>query len=164
MNDNIYFKKYLSQKDFLDYWKLVSNEKAMVMNYGRVFTFREAKQLFDCMLRINLKSQYLGYFKVFNTNSNTFIGIAGINANDSSSELEIEYMLFPQYWGKEYGTKIVDKLISMAKQRKNIKRVIAITDPNNVVSKKLLVKYGFNSLKIYKINNGSLAEMFVKQL
>lgn len=34
MSNNIYFEKFTSEKDFLDYWKLVSNEKIMIINYG----------------------------------------------------------------------------------------------------------------------------------
>ena len=36
MQNRIYFKKFLSDDDFQYYLDLVSNEKVMVMNYGRV--------------------------------------------------------------------------------------------------------------------------------
>ncbi|MBU3811272.1 MAG: hypothetical protein H9893_06450 [Candidatus Niameybacter stercoravium] len=45
MCKRMYLEKYISEKDFSGYWNLVSNEKAMRMNYGRVFTEEEARQL-----------------------------------------------------------------------------------------------------------------------
>lgn len=164
MSNNIYFEKFTSEKDFADYWKLVSNEKIMIMNYGRVFTLEEANYLFNYMLETNKKNNDFGYFKVFQTKSKEFIGEFGINFTDNSNEVEIEYMLLPEYWGKGYGTEIVEKLLFKIKKMNTIQQVIAITDPNNIISKKLLLKHGFSSLKVYKIDDGSLAEMFIKSL
>jgi hypothetical protein len=55
LSNRIYFEKYHSKDEFLYYWSLASNEKAMAMNYGRAFTMDEAKYLFNHMQMTNLK-------------------------------------------------------------------------------------------------------------
>jgi hypothetical protein len=49
-------------------------------------------------------------------------------------------------------------------ETKSIHKVIAITDSNNLVSKKILFNNGFVSCKIFEIDDGSLAEMHSKEI
>lgn len=164
MENKIYFEKFSSKDDFEYFFKLVSNEKIMVMNYGRVFTLEEAKKYYKKVLEINEKYKGFGQFKVFEGSNKNFIGLGAIVANEDVTEAEIEYLLLPDYWGKGYGSRLAETLISMAQEVKSIKKVTAITDPNNVGSKKILLKNGFVSSKVYEIDDGSLAEMFHKTI
>ncbi|MGH4123838.1 MAG: GNAT family N-acetyltransferase [Clostridium sp.] len=70
--------------------------------------------------------------------------------------------MLPAYWGKGYGSKIVGELLNKAEGTKSIQQVIAITSPNNIGSKKILLNNDFVSCKIYEIDDGSPAEMFTK--
>lgn len=164
MSNRIYFEKYHSEKEFLYFWSLSSNEKAMAMNYGRAFTMDEAKYLFNHMLITNLKYKDFGYFKVFESSSNTFIGLGAVIANDCCTETEIEYLLLPDYWGNGYGSKIAAALLHKAYSVSDIQQVAAITSLNNAASKKILTKLGFLSQKVYEIEDGTLAELFIKKL
>lgn len=163
MNMNrIYFEKYSSENDISDYEDLVFNEKLMVMNFGRIFTREEAKMFFDNMLKINRKHKEFGYFKVFEKTNNKLIGLGGIILNQEDLEAEVEYLLLPEYWGMGYGSEVLDELLNKAYKNKNIKKLIGITNPNNMASRKILLKQGFNSQKVYEIEDGSLAELFIK--
>lgn len=160
----MYFEKFSSEDDFEYFFKLVSNEKIMTMNFGRVFTLEEAKKYYEKVLSINEKSKDLGQFKVFEGSNKDFIGLGAIVANEDVTEVEIEYLLLPDYWGKGYGSSIAETLVSMASGVKSIKKVTAIADPNNMGSKKILLKNGFVSSEIYEIDDGSLAEIFHKTI
>ncbi|MBP2023340.1 RimJ/RimL family protein N-acetyltransferase [Clostridium punense] len=164
MKNEIYLKKFSCEVDFEYFFKLVSNKEIMVMNYGRVFTLEEAKKYYEKVLSSNGKHKDLGQFKVFEAITNNFIGLGAIVANEEVTEAEIEYLLLPDYWGKGYGSSIAETLISMAEGIKSIKKVTATADPNNVGSKKILLKNGFVSSKVYEIDDGSLAEMFNKTI
>lgn len=164
MKDMLILEKYASWEDFSAYWMLVSNEMAMQMNYGRVFTQEEAKYLYEYMLKINQEQAAYGYFKVFLKTTNEYIGLGAAVLNEDDMEAEIEYMLFPEYWGVGYGSGIVDVLLEKIKEPKTIKQVTAIVELNNLASKKILTNHGFFSQKIYETEDGSLAESFIKKL
>lgn len=160
----IYFEKYKSEKDFSDYYNLVSNKEVMDMNYGRPFTMEEAEMIFTKMLSINKKHKDFGYFKVFENDTNKLIGLAGIVLKENSIESDVEYLLFPNHWRKGYGTEILSELLIIAKNNITIKIVKGIIDPSNIASRKMLLKQGFISKKTYKIDDGSLAEVLIKKI
>ena len=164
MENRIYFKKFLLEDDFQYFLKLVLNEKAMVMNYGRVFQLEEAKECYKDLLENSMKHEPFGSFKVFEKATNAFMGSGALIINNDFTEAEIEYMLLPEYWRKRYGSEIVRELLRKAEETVSIQHVTAIIDPNNIASKKILLNNGFVSCKIYKIDDGSLAEMFSKKI
>lgn len=47
---------------------------------------------------------------------------------------------------------------------KSVQQVIGMIDPNNIASRKILLKNGFVSCKIYEIDDGSLTEVLSKNL
>jgi len=164
MSNRIYFKKFLYETDFQYFLNLVSNEKIMTMNYGRVFSLEEAKKFYSRLLENNKKNEDFGSFKVFEMNTNIFIGSGALVISDDFTEAEVEYMLLPGYWGKGYGSEIVRELLKKAAQTMSIKQVIGIIDPNNIASKKILLNNSFVSCKIYEIDDGTLAEMLSKKI
>lgn len=164
MTSRIYFKKFLSEDDFQYFFKLVSNEKIMVMNYGRVFSVEEAKKCYEGLLDKGRKGENFGGFKVFERSTNTFIGLGALLVNDNFAEVEVEYSLLPEYWGKGYGSEITENLLNKAEEIKGMQQATAIIDPNNIASKKILLKNGFTSCKLYEIDDGSLAEIFSKKI
>jgi len=164
LKNRIYFQKFISEDDFQYLLDLVSNEKVMIMNFGRAFLLEEAKKYYKRLLENNKKHEDFGHFKVFEATTNTFIGMGELSINDDFTEAEIGYLLLPEYWGKGYGSEIAAELLNKAEETKNIQRVTATTDPNNIASKKILLNSGFVSCKIYEIDDGSSAEMFSKEI
>lgn len=159
-----YLKKYESKKDFSEYWKIVTNEEVMKMNFGRIFTKEEASGLFDYMVKANETSGDFGYFRVYNSDNDEYIGDAAIGKSDSDDQVEIEYMLMPEYWGKGLGKSIVDTLLGIIKTHKDIKKVIGIISPDNIRSRKILEGKGFTSVKVFTIDDGSEAEILEKNI
>ncbi len=164
MANRIYFQKILSQDDFKYFLDLVSNEKVMVMNYGRVFTLEEAKKVYKGILEKNEIHEDLGQFKVFEVNTNAFIGLGGLIISNDFTDAEVEYLLLPEYWGMGYGSEIVRELLNKAEGVKSIQQVTGIIDPSNIASRKILIKNGFSSRKVFEIDDGSLAEVLSKNL
>ncbi len=77
-------------------------------------------------------------------------------------EAELGYMLFPEHWGKGYGSEIAEILIRKA-NRTAVKRLTAIIDPKNIPSRKILINNGFISLKLCEIE-GLPGEILSKEL
>lgn len=158
MDNELILKKVSSEDDFKYFSQVFFNEDVMLMNYGRVFTLEEAKKCYKGILKNSLKYNELGSFKVFINNTEEFIGICSININESLDEVELEYLLLPQYWGNGYGTEIARILLNICKKITSVKKASAIIDPKNIASRKILEKYGFKSESIFRIDDGSLAE------
>ncbi len=164
MATRIYFEKFYFKDDFKYFLKLSSNEEIMLMNYGRIFSLEESQEYYSNMLQINRKHEDFGYFKVFDVGTNVFIGLGAIVINDDLTEVEIEYLLLPEYWGRRYGSEIVEVFLEKAEGTQNIQRITAITCPENIASKRILFKYGFESQRIFEIDDGTLAEIFSKKI
>lgn len=164
MEKRICFKRFVLEEDFSYFLKLTTNEELMVMNYGRVFTREESEGFYKKMMEQNSKTKDFGYFKVFQKNEDTFMGLAAITVNNDCTEAEIEYLLLPEYWGNRYGTEIAENLIEKIKKISNISKVTAIINPDNIRSKKILLKNGFILCKTYKVDDGKTAQMFIKEL
>jgi ribosomal-protein-alanine N-acetyltransferase len=59
--------------------------------------------------------------------------------------LEIGYLLKKEFWQKGIGTLICTELIKVTKEKFSDFKIIAIIDPENIASRKLLEKFGFES-------------------
>ena len=161
MGNRIYLDKFSGNNDFKFFKELTSNKELMEMNYGRIFTDIESQKCYKRITANNKNHDNLGSFKVFELESNNFIGMGAILAYNTNSEADIEYSLLPQYWHKGYGTEIAQHLLDLVKNMTSINVVTATIDPNNIGSRKILLKLGFKHVKSNKIDDGSLAEDFV---
>jgi len=125
------------------YFQLVNDENVMKMITGRPLSRTEALTKFQHILKINEQSRQFGYYAVRNKWDGIFVGLAKVVlANEG--EAEIGYMILPEYWGKGYGTEISQQLIGYCKGIAGLKSLLAIIDPENQASKRILEKGGFN--------------------
>lgn len=135
------FTHYI-EADFDDYFELVSNADVMKMITGRPLTKDETRERFDKMLRINLEHPEIGHFKVALKTDNDFVGHSKLVMTENN-EAEIGYVLSPQHWRKGFGSEIAETLINLGKEVKTIHNLIAIIDPENTASKRILENQGF---------------------
>ena len=152
-------KKYTA-KDYNLYSQLVFNEQTM--NMGRIFTAEEASIFFQLILNCNAENNDYGFYKVYlvHNNASEYIGMGALTSNDDYNAVELEYMLFPQHWNKGYGTALVKLLVQKAKEAQKSVDIIAITDPDNIYSKRILQHACFELVKQYVNDDGELAELY----
>lgn len=114
----------------------------------------------NCLSEIRV---ILGTYKVFNL-ANDFIGLAKLEIREiKDTEAELGYMLLPNYWGMGVGSSIAEELIELAKEQVKIKKLIAIIDPINMASRKILIKNNFVS-KEFKDFEGLPGEVLELEL
>lgn len=130
--------------DYPLFHTLVTNEPAMRMNLGRPLTKAEAEQCFEAVKWENAKDSALGYYKVFplTQGSPTFLGMGVLEQNDDYQAIEVEYILLPQYGNRGYGTALLRELIGLAVSFQSNCDLIAILDPQNTYSKRMLCHAG----------------------
>jgi [ribosomal protein S5]-alanine N-acetyltransferase len=144
--------KKLTRKDFDDYFNLYGNEDVMRLITGKAYTRDEAKRKFKNAIEINLYIKDIGYFGIYLRKTEEFIGIGKI-VMTTNDEAEIGYVFLPEYWNQGFGGEVSEKLVSHAKNIPEIDRLIAIIDPENMASKKILLKSGFSLDKVCTIDN-----------
>jgi GrpB-like predicted nucleotidyltransferase (UPF0157 family) len=102
----------------------------------------------------------MGFCMVFEKESGVFVGQAGlfhIGYCDTQPEIEIAYRLCKKFWGKGYATELVRALIEWGFQHLSVNKLIAIVNPENVASQKVLIKAGLDYRGKRKWYDGSEA-------
>ena len=70
--------------------------------------------------------------------------------NPENRRAEIGYVLNRQFWGKGYGTEILDAMIATAFDVFHLHRLEADIDPDNAASLALLKKFGFREEGLFR--------------
>lgn len=70
------------------------------------------------------------------------IGMCGLIKRDSLPDVDIGYALLPKFMGKGYAFEITSATVNYAREQHGLRRLVAITDPKNAASIKLLEKLG----------------------
>jgi len=141
----------LAAEDFTVYLEMAMNAEVMKYITGKALTIREATERFKLMADTNSQSSSAGFYMVFEKNNRRFIGLGKFGLiNDNTAE--IGYSLLPQYWGKRYASEIAGFFITYASTLPSIENLLAIVNPDNIASKKLLSRYGFSWLETGFVN------------
>ncbi len=75
-------------------------------------------------------------------------GLCGLIKRDSLVDVDIGYAFLPKYWGQGYAYEAAQAVVQYAKDTVGLKRLAAITSPENGSSNRLLRKLGFQFEKL----------------
>ncbi len=141
---NIRFEKYNST-DFNNFFKLVQDDEVMKYIAGKGLNEEQANHKFTSILEKGSVEEELGFFKVYD-DKDTILGDCKLVYNQHlENSLEIGYLLKKDFWRKGIGSQICEHLITKAKLSFPNKEIIAVIDPDNLASRKLLEKFNFES-------------------
>lgn len=73
---------------------------------------------------------------------NVPIGLCGLIKRDTLEDVDIGFAYLPAYWGKGYAYEAASAVLAHGKEVIGLKRIVAITDPDNTSSGKLLKRIG----------------------
>lgn len=140
------------EEDFDIYHKIVNSDSVMKYIIGSASTLERSTNRFKEILSANASHQLGGYFKVFDKSQ--IIGLAKLeNYTKEENTIEVGYILMEEFWGMGYGSTICKDLVLFARQNELAKFVIGIIDPQNIASKKILMKAGLESYFIGEEND-----------
>ena len=71
------------------------------------------------------------------------VGLCGLIKRDTLQDVDIGFAFLPEFRGKGYGYESASAVMAYGKEAFGLKRLAAITSPDNHVSAKLLEKLGF---------------------
>jgi len=92
-----------------------------------------------------------GLYKVELKNDMTPIGMCGLVKRDTLPDADVGFAFLEQYWGKGYAYEAAAATMKYAREELGIKRILAITTPDNLASGKLLNKIGLRFDRLIKL-------------
>jgi RimJ/RimL family protein N-acetyltransferase len=84
------------------------------------------------------------------------IGMCGLIKRDTLEDVDIGYAFLPDFWGRGYAVEAAQAVMSHAKEVLELKRVVAIVDPANVGSIRVLEKLGMVFEKMVKLSEDDI--------
>lgn len=131
-------------EDLPRYLQLVTDPQVMKHIAGRALSPEEGKKRFEKALSFHEQDETTGNFMVFHRAKGHYLGFAKLIVEKGKErEAEVGYALLPAYWGKGYATEILEFLVAYARRLHRFDRLIALVDPENRVSVRILEKFGF---------------------
>jgi RimJ/RimL family protein N-acetyltransferase len=96
--------------------------------------------------RHSYREHGFGPMAVVDKSTSTLAGFCGLNAErvEGADEIEIGYRLATAWWGRGIGTEAARATLTHAFGRLGIDSLIAIVEPTNVASVKVIQKLGFS--------------------
>ena len=84
------------------------------------------------------------------------IGMCGLIKRDTLEDVDIGYAYLPRFWSKGYAVEAARAVKEYAKNVIGLKRIVAITDPENVGSIRVLEKIGLKFEKMVKLSEDDI--------
>ena len=83
-----------------------------------------------------------GIWAVFRKEDNCFLGRCGLNNIAETSEIEVDFVITPEYWGCGYATEAAKAALLYGFKDLGFEKIIALAKPENIASKKVMMKNG----------------------
>lgn len=84
------------------------------------------------------------------------IGMCGLIKRDTLENVDVGYAFLPDFWGRGYAVEAAQAVMTHAKERLGLKRVVAIVDPANAGSIRVLEKIGMAFEKMVKLSEDDI--------
>jgi RimJ/RimL family protein N-acetyltransferase len=84
-----------------------------------------------------------GLYQVRLTISDEPIGICGLLKRETLENVDLGFAFFPEFWGNGYAREASAAVLSYARNRLGLARIVAVTARNNHTSHRVLEKLGF---------------------
>ncbi|GEC88897.1 GNAT family N-acetyltransferase [Brevibacillus brevis] len=94
-----------------------------------------------------------GLYLVALKEGNVPIGLCGLIKRDSLEDVDIGFAYLPAYWGKGYAYEAASAVLAHGKEVVGLKRIVAITNPDNATSANLLKKIGLQEKGMITLPN-----------
>ncbi len=139
--------------DDADFILRLLNEPSFIQNIGdkNVRTIEDARLYLLNGPIASYQKYGFGLFLIEIKDSGAPIGICGLLKRDALEDVDLGYALIPEFWSQGYGFEAAAAVKSYAGQVLGMRRIVAITNPENQRSIRLLEKIGFRFENMIKL-------------
>jgi RimJ/RimL family protein N-acetyltransferase len=144
LETNRLYLRHLSMAD-ADFILRLLNEPSFIQNIGDrgVRTLEDARAYITNGPIASYQKHGFGLWMVEAKQSGASVGICGLLRRDVLDDVDIGYALLPEFWSKGYAQESATAVLSFAREKLGLKRVVAVVSPDNQSSIRLLEKIGF---------------------
>jgi len=103
-------------------------------------------------------TEKLGFCAVIEKETDKFLGWCGIWRLRETNELEVGYAIEKAYWGKGFATEAAEKFIEYAFENIKPDKIVAVAEPKNLASRRVMEKLGMKFVKIAKFYERELVQ------
>ena len=130
------------------------NEPSFIQNIGDrgVRTIEDARGYILNGPVASYEKHGFGLWMVEAKQSGAPIGICGLLKREVLEDVDIGYALLPEFWSKGYALESATAVLSYAREALGLKRVLAVVNPDNLSSIRLLEKMGFVFEKMVRLS------------
>jgi len=110
---------------------------------GDGYTREESEKSLDAILKHWDKHGY-GIWAIINKANGHLIGRCGLNLIPETSEVEVDFVLTPNSWGKGYATEAAKAALAYGFRKLKLENIIALAKPENTASRRVIEKIGMH--------------------
>jgi RimJ/RimL family protein N-acetyltransferase len=134
------------------------NEPSFIQNIGDkgVRTIEDARAYILNGPIASYQKFGFGLFLVETKEEGAPAGMCGLLKRDALEDVDIGYALVPEFWSRGYALEAASGVMSYASRELRLKRVVAITNPDNKGSIRLLEKLGFRYERMVRMTEDAV--------
>ncbi|MGD8404750.1 MAG: GNAT family N-acetyltransferase [Anaerolineales bacterium] len=134
------------------------NEPLFIQNIGDrgVRTLEDARNYISDRIISSYENLGFGMYLVTLKYTGAAAGLCGLVKRNGLNDVDIGYAFLSRYWSKGYATEAALAVKEHAKNTIGIKRLVAITDPANQGSVRVLEKIGLKFEKMIRLSEDDI--------
>jgi len=134
------------------------NEPSFIQNIGdrKVRTPADANAYIANGPAASYAKHGFGLYLVVLKETNESIGMCGLIKRDGLEDVDIGYAFLPKFWSRGYAVESALAVKVYAKEVLGLKRIVAITDPANAGSIRVLEKLGLRFEKMIRLSQDDI--------
>jgi RimJ/RimL family protein N-acetyltransferase len=130
------------------------NEPSFIRNIGdrKVRTLEGAKAYITNGPVASYAKNGFGLYLVELRQSGESMGMCGLIQRNTLKDVDIGYAFLPKFWSKGYAFEAAQAMKQYAQDELGLKRLVAVVDPENLPSIRLLEKLGMRYERIVRLS------------
>ncbi len=134
------------------------NEPSFIQNIGDrgVRTLEDAHRYILNGPVASYAKNGFGLYMVMSKETQERMGMCGLIKREALDDVDIGYAFLPKFWSKGYAVESARAVQAYAKEVVGLKRLVAITDPANEGSIRLLEKLGLKFEKMVRLSQDDI--------
>ncbi|HET9906195.1 MAG TPA: GNAT family N-acetyltransferase [Anaerolineales bacterium] len=144
--------------DDADFILRLLNEPSFIQNIGDrgVRTLDDARSYILRVPVASYEKNGFGLNLVTLRETGSSIGMCGLIKRDELEDVDIGYAFLPEYWSRGYAVEAATAVKEYARTVIGLKRLVAITDPENQASIRVLEKIGLRFERMIRLSEDDI--------